>query len=102
MCRQLVAAFNRHAVVCAQRSIIWGSCGKTHVLAQVIPTTATWVASVAGNSGLDRDAVANFNAGCFGTAGYNYAGGLVAENYGVFNNIATDATVLPVMDLFLC
>jgi hypothetical protein len=101
MRRQLVAAFSRDAVVHAQRAVDGRGRGEDHVVAQVVSSSAAGWACVTGDAGFEGDAVADCEAlsFCLGTEGSDYAGGFVAEEEGVCDDVAAELAVVPVVDL---
>lgn len=101
MRRQLVAAFSRDAVIHAQRAVNRRGRGEDHVVAEVVSSgTAGW-ACVAGDAGFEGDAVPNCETlrFCLGTEGGDYAGGFVAKEEGVCDDVAAELAVVPVVDL---
>lgn len=70
-------------------------------MAEVVSSRAAGGACVAGDAGLDGDAVADCEALCFslGPKGGDYAGGFVAEEEGAGDDVAAELAVVPVVDL---
>lgn len=101
MRRQLVAAFSGHAVVHAQCAVDGRGRGEDHVVAQVVSTSTAGWACVTGDTGFEGDAVADCEAlsFCLGTEGGDYAGGFVAKEEGVCDDVAAELAVVPVVDL---
>lgn len=96
---ELETAFCRHAVVGSERSVIRGCCGEAHGLAEVVAAAPTVIACVAGDTGLECDTVSDGEAVDIASAVYHDSRGLVAQCYGVFDNVSPYSAVLPVVDL---
>jgi hypothetical protein len=74
-------------------------CRESHGRAEVVSTTSTRIARIASYARLEGDAVANLKVFDIRSAFFYDAGGFVAEDYGGFDDVVADATVLPVVNL---
>lgn len=92
-------AFCRHAVVGSERSVVRWCCGEAHGLAEVVAAASTVIAGVAGNTGLESDTVSDGKALDIASGLYHDSCRLVAQCYGVFDNVSPYSAVLPVVDL---
>lgn len=95
--RELVAEVLSGGVETSEGSVVGRGGGEAHVRAEVVVAAQAGFAVAARGSGLDGDAVAEFE-GCDCRAdGGDGAGGFVAEAHGGFENEGADGAMLPVV-----
>lgn len=82
--RELVAEVLGSGVEAGESSVVGRGGGEAHIGAEVVVAAQAGLAVAAGGSGLDGDAVAEFEGGDGGADSGDCAGGFVAEAHGGF------------------
>lgn len=85
--------------IAPQQAGDWRRRQEAHALAAVVAAGQAGLASVAGDVGLDGDAVAGLEARDGGVGGEDHAGGFMAENVGGFDNHGADAPGMPEVNI---